>query len=64
MDKCNVVISELKKELKAILIDHKWYLILWYLNGLVVVKLFCAKCNKKFGGNGEEFTKTTNLFIT
>jgi hypothetical protein len=59
MDKCNVVISKLRKELETILIGQKGD-----PNGLVAVKLFGEKCNKEFDVNCEERTKTNNFFIT
>ena len=65
LDKYLTVVSKLMRELALIdLEDHSWYLKSRNLNDVAVVKLFCGKCNKDFGGTNTDRLKSAiyNLF--
>jgi hypothetical protein len=60
MGKYLVVVEKLKKKLIGIsLDDHLWSLKSWDQNGIGIVKLWCGKCCKGFGGISGDHSKSS-----
>jgi len=60
-----VAVEKLKKKLIGIsLDDHLWSLKSWDQNGRCIVKFWCGKCCKEFGGVSGDHSKffINNLF--
>jgi len=65
MGKYLVVVEKLKKKLIGIsLDDHIWSLKSSDQNGIGIVKLWCGKCSKEFGGiSGDHSKSSINNFF-
>ncbi|KAH9560196.1 hypothetical protein CY35_06G094100 [Sphagnum magellanicum] len=58
-----VAVEKLKKKLIGIsLDDHLWSLKSWDQNGRCIVKFWCGKCCKEFGGVSGDHSKGKPFF--